>query len=91
VSPCMEEAELGTQAPIKRSLLTSCWVPTAVRHVADVLLNRPGIGMQSRVLIKGRSTAIPQQIGIPVLASADAAIAGFEGPNEPFQIIVSAR
>src|SRR5207245_3276492 len=41
--------------------------------------------------IVGHSTAVAHQIGIPILASTDAPIAGLDGANVALHVIIGAR
>ena len=80
---------LSPQPQIERTLLAASRSPTGCSQGTEALLEEAGsIPVLHRVFIEGGSPPIAQQIGIPVLASTDAAIARFYGPNEAFQIIV---
>jgi hypothetical protein len=85
----MQEVVVRPQAQIERTLLAASWSPPGCSQGTEALVKEAGgIPVLNRVLIEGGSPPIAQQIGIPIFAATDAAIARFYGANEAFQIIV---
>lgn len=87
----VREAELRAQALLKRTLALTCLGPLRVGDLTYVTLQG---GRRSREAVRfkeGDPLPVAQEISLPVLAAAHAAIARLHGTDEPLQIIVRPR
>lgn len=87
----VREAELGAQTVLEGTLALTCLWPLHVGDPTQMALEGRCIPHQIARFKEGDPLSIPQEVGLPVLAAAHAAIAGFHGADEALQVIVGAR
>jgi hypothetical protein len=87
----MCEAELGAQAVGEGTMLETRLWPLRVRDPTQMTLECGCLPNEAAGFKEGDPLSVAQQIGLPVLAAAHAAIARLHSANEPLQVIVGAR